>query len=147
MQVEDLLKDYPAFQQYSRNGLELELQFQKAERLPENVLDWAFTLCKSNMEEFYNGAWGWSDATKREELSASEARFLVAYTKVGLHELARKQPGHLQFHHIPHVPQQLDIRLEATQLDLPQKLPHQLPCMTCTASFAVASDWLSPMHT
>ncbi len=97
MQVEDLLKDYPAFQQYSRNGLELELHFQKAERLPENVLDWAFTLCKSNMEEFYNGAWGWNDTTKREELSASDARFLIAHTKVGLPsscmQIADKQPG------------------------------------------------------
>ena len=82
--MDDLLKDYPAFQQYSRNGLELELQFQKAEKLPENVLDWAFTLCKSNMEEIYNGAWGWNDNTKREELSASEARFLIAYTEVEL---------------------------------------------------------------
>lgn len=86
----DLLKDYPAFQQYSRNGLELDLQFQKAEKLPENVLDWAFALCKSNMEEIYNGAWGWNDDTKREELSASEARLLIAYTKVGLSLQCRK---------------------------------------------------------
>ena len=80
--MEDLLKDYQPFQQYLRNGLELDLQFQKASKLPENVLDWAFTLCKSNMEDFYNGAWGWNDTTKREELSAPEARFLIAYTKV-----------------------------------------------------------------
>ncbi len=82
--MEDLLTEYPAFQQYSRNGLELDLHFQKAEKLPENVLDWAFSLCKSNMEDIYNSAWGWNDTTKQEELSASEARFLVAYTRVGL---------------------------------------------------------------
>ena len=82
LQIEDLLKDYPAFQQYNRNGLELELEFHKAEKLPENVLDWAFTLCKANMEDFYNTSWGWNDTTKREELSAPEARFLLAYTKV-----------------------------------------------------------------
>ena len=63
--------------------MELELQFQKAQKLPENVLDWAFSLCKSNMEEIYNSAWGWNDTTKQEELTASEARFLVAYTRVG----------------------------------------------------------------
>lgn len=84
VQIDDLLKDYPAFQQYTRNGLELELQFQKAEMLPENVLDWAFNLCKSNMEEFYNASWGWKDDTKQDELAAPEARFLLAYTKVGV---------------------------------------------------------------
>ena len=90
-----MLKDYPAFQQYSRNGLDLELHFHKAEELPENVLDWAFTLCKSNMEDFYNGAWGWNDGTKREELGASEARFLLAYTKVGIQpcEVAHSNPA------------------------------------------------------
>jgi len=36
------------------------------------------------MEDFYNGAWGWNDGTKMEELSASEARFLLVYTKVGI---------------------------------------------------------------
>lgn len=34
------------------------------------------------MEDFYNTSWGWNDTTKREELSAPEARFLLAYTKV-----------------------------------------------------------------
>lgn len=79
-----MLQHYPAFQQYSRNGLDLDLHFHKAAELPQNVLDWAFTLCKSNMEAFYNGAWGWNDATKKEELAASEARFLLAYKKVGI---------------------------------------------------------------
>jgi hypothetical protein len=82
LQIEDLSKDYPGFQQYNRNGLELELEFHKAEKLPENVLDWAFTLCKANMEDFYNTSWGWNDTSKREELNAPEARFLLAYTKV-----------------------------------------------------------------
>ena len=84
MQVDDLLKDYSAFHTYKRNGLDLELQFYKAEALPENVLDWAFTLCKSNMEAFtlYNASWGWHDDTKRSELGCAEARFIIAYTKV-----------------------------------------------------------------
>ena len=80
--MDDLLKDYPAFRTYKRNGLDLELQFHKAEALPENVLDWAFTLCKSNMETFYNASWGWHDDTKRSELGCAEARFIIAYTKV-----------------------------------------------------------------
>ena len=80
--MDDLLKDYPAFHTYKRNGLDLELQFHKAEALPENVLEWAFMLCKSNMEAFYNTSWGWHDDTKRSELGCAEARFIIAYTKV-----------------------------------------------------------------
>jgi hypothetical protein len=62
----------------------MDLKFHKADKLPENVLDWAFTLCKANMEDFYNTSWGWNDTTKREELSAPEARLLLAYLKVSL---------------------------------------------------------------
>ncbi len=42
---------------------------------------WAFALCKANMEAIYDTSWGWSDADKREELATPEARFLVAYDK------------------------------------------------------------------
>lgn len=85
LQVLDLLKDYPAFQQYSRNGLDLCLEYYWADNLPQDVQDWAFALCKTNMEDIYNTAWGWKDDTKREELAASEARFLVAYDQVLSH--------------------------------------------------------------
>lgn len=82
VQVKDLLAEYPAFQQYRRNGLDLDFQYYLADSLPQNVQDWAFALCKSNMEAIYNTSWGWSDTDKREELTAPEARFLVAYDKV-----------------------------------------------------------------
>ncbi len=45
------------------------------------VQAWAFSLCKANMEAIYNTSWGWSDKDKREELTAPEARFLVAFDK------------------------------------------------------------------
>lgn len=85
MQVKDLLKGYPAFQRYSRNGLDLSLEYFWADNAPKEFQGWAFNLCKANMEDIYNTAWGWSDDTKREELAAPEARFLVAYQKVLIH--------------------------------------------------------------
>jgi hypothetical protein len=57
------------------------LRFFWAQELPEAVQQWAFALCKANMEAIYDTSWGWSDADKREELATPEARFLVAYDK------------------------------------------------------------------
>lgn len=80
-QVKDLLEGYVAFQRYARDGLDLALRFYWAEDLPQSVQDWAFSLCKANMEAIYNTSWGWSDKDKREELTAPAARFLVAFDK------------------------------------------------------------------
>ncbi len=80
-----MLKEYPAFQQYSRNGLNLSLEHYWAEDMPQDTQKWALALCKSNMEEMYNRAkynGGWNSEVKLEELAAPEARFLVAYQKV-----------------------------------------------------------------
>ena len=79
VQVQDLLKDYAAFRRYARNGLELELRFHWGQDLPSTELQWAFALCKANMETIYETSWGWSDADKREELTALKARFLIAF--------------------------------------------------------------------
>ncbi|BDA45682.1 N-alpha-acetyltransferase 40 [Coccomyxa sp. Obi] len=84
-EVKDLLKEYPAFQQYGRNGLSLILEHYWAEDMPQATQEWALALCKSNMEEMYNRAkynGGWNSEIKLEELAAPEARFLVAYQKV-----------------------------------------------------------------
>lgn len=81
-QVKDLLEEYSAFQHYRRNDLDLDLRYYFSRDLPQNVQDWAFSLCKANMEAIYNTSWGWSDTDKRQELTAPEARFLVAYDKV-----------------------------------------------------------------
>lgn len=53
-----------------------------AAALPPRVADWAFALCKANMQALYDTAWGWDDAEKRAELAAAEARYIVVYTLV-----------------------------------------------------------------
>jgi hypothetical protein len=81
-QAPDLLADYPAFRRYDRNGLAAELVSCAAAALPPAVADWAFALCKANMQALYDTAWGWDDAKKRAELAAAEARYIVVYTMV-----------------------------------------------------------------
>lgn len=84
-EVKNLLEEYPAFKHYSRNGLNISLEHYWAQDLPRDILKWALALCKSNMEEMYNIATyngGWNSEIKLEELTAPEARFLVAYQKM-----------------------------------------------------------------
>ena len=40
---------------------------------PPSLVDWMLDLTRTNMEALYEGAWGWSDAVKRKELT-DEAR-------------------------------------------------------------------------
>ena len=82
MQAPDLLAAYSAFRQYIRNGLEAELVSCAAGALPAGVAAWAFALCKVNMQALYDTAWGWNDETKRAELAADEARYIIVYTQV-----------------------------------------------------------------
>ena len=82
MQAPDLLAAYPAFRRYERNGLDAELVSCAAGALPPGVAPWAFALCKANMQALYDTAWGWNDETKRAEMTADEARYIVVYTQV-----------------------------------------------------------------
>ena len=82
MQAPDLLAAYPAFRRYERNGLEAELVSCAAGALPAGAAPWAFALCKANMQALYDTAWGWNDETKRAELAADEARYIIVYTQV-----------------------------------------------------------------
>lgn len=81
-QAPDLLAAYPAFRRYDRNGLAAELVLCAAPALPRGVMDWAFCLCKANMQALYDTAWGWDNQAKLDELAAAEARFIVVYTQV-----------------------------------------------------------------
>jgi len=42
-----------------------------------------FRLLKENMEALYQSNWGWDEKSKREELFANEARYLVTTDKTG----------------------------------------------------------------
>ncbi|KAK9829861.1 hypothetical protein WJX72_008317 [[Myrmecia] bisecta] len=78
-QITDLLNEYAAFRRYERNGLTCELRFYGSEELPKPLLEWAFRLCKTNMQALYEGVWGWGDSQKRQQLSDPGARFLLAF--------------------------------------------------------------------
>lgn len=77
--AENLLEQCPAFQTFDRNGLTMSLQYFKAENLPPTLMDWCFELVKTNMEELYVPVWGWSDKKKRQELTDSASRFIIAF--------------------------------------------------------------------
>jgi len=77
VQVSDLMSLYPAFQKYERNGVSAELVSSNSQNLSAETLQWAYALCKKNMQEMYEAAWGWSDKKKVRELQHQDAHFLI----------------------------------------------------------------------
>lgn len=70
----------PAFFNFNRNGLDMEIKFTP--NLNDDEVDWAFNLCKGHMEEKYDAAgYGWDDEDKERELTEPGARFLVVTEK------------------------------------------------------------------
>lgn len=80
LQDPDLLAPFPVFKTYSRNGLNLNVQYYTANSLPDELKTWAFDLTKVNIQQFYENCpgWGWNDWKKRKELEDSNARFIIA---------------------------------------------------------------------
>lgn len=73
----DVTKDLaPAFMKFDRNGLNctIELAFS----LDDDVLEWAFNLCKDTMEERYDASgYGWDDDDKMDSFQEKGTRFLI----------------------------------------------------------------------
>ncbi len=49
-QISDLLEPFAAFKAYHRRGVEASISCSRAAELPAGVADWAFRLCKANMQ-------------------------------------------------------------------------------------------------
>ena len=79
LQADDVLTSFPSFQNYNRNGLQLSIRYKRAQDLAADEQQWAYDLCKLNMEELYLPVWGWNAKSKQQQLHHEDARFLVAY--------------------------------------------------------------------
>lgn len=77
LQLQDLLEQYGPFKRFE--PLQASIQYFAAKTLQPEHLEWAFDLCKRNMEQLYATAWGWNDKIKRKELTHPEARFLLVF--------------------------------------------------------------------
>lgn len=75
--LQDLLEQYGPFKRFE--PLQASIQYFAAKTLQPEHLEWAFDLCKRNMEQLYATAWGWNDKIKRKELTHPEARFLLVF--------------------------------------------------------------------
>lgn len=62
---------------------QIDIRTYTARSIGKECLEWAFQLCKGNMEAFYEPVWGWNDEKKREELQDEAARYLVANSTEG----------------------------------------------------------------
>ena len=76
-QIADLLQNYAPCKRFE--PLKADITYFTSAALEPGLRDWAFGLCKANMQELYSTAWGWHDGRKRRELADSAARFLVIF--------------------------------------------------------------------
>lgn len=75
----DPLRHFGPFAAFARNGLDASIRAVAAPGAPAALTDWALGLCRGNMQQLYEGVWGWSDKKKRRQLIDEASRFLVAY--------------------------------------------------------------------
>jgi ribosomal protein S18 acetylase RimI-like enzyme len=73
---QDLLADLPTFRHFDRNGLVCDVFAHST--FPPEYRDWAFEIISRHMRHLYEGAWGWSDTKKRQELFGERSRYLIA---------------------------------------------------------------------
>ncbi|CAD6186772.1 unnamed protein product [Caenorhabditis auriculariae] len=66
------------------DGEVISFEMSWATNLPQETADWAFDLFKENMFEMYSmSQWGWDPESKKNELGATTARFLIAKNEKG----------------------------------------------------------------
>ncbi|KAE9010322.1 hypothetical protein PR003_g21427 [Phytophthora rubi] len=76
----DVMVDFQAFSQYTRNGANVSIRGSQAKDLSESTRRSIVTLFESNMKVLYQASdWGHDPVAKRKELFEDEARYLLAY--------------------------------------------------------------------
>ena len=93
-----MLADFPPFQKFDRNGLQLQVEFAAASNVGPADIDWMLACTRDNMQELYeDGGWGWNDVEKRRELVDEDARHLLVRTAASSDESkdGESTPGEL----------------------------------------------------
>jgi hypothetical protein len=75
----DKRSDLAAFQSYTCSDFTVRLETCTVASIPKELQDWAYDLCKTNMEAMYKKVWGWNNNKKRRQFAAPASRFCVAF--------------------------------------------------------------------
>jgi len=77
--VTNPLDKFESLKKYNRNSLNITLEYSKVDNMDEDTKDWAFELCKANMQPAYEESnQGWQGREKRTEMMEEEACYLIA---------------------------------------------------------------------
>jgi len=77
--IADPLAKFESLKKYNRNNLNVTLEYSKVTDLDEDIKDWAFELCTTNMRAMYEESnWGWNGREKKNEMNDEEACYLIA---------------------------------------------------------------------
>jgi len=81
-QISDPLVDFPVFQTYNRNGLDMTISCKQAENMSEEEKTAVFNHVKDNMQKLYEQSdWSWKPKEKWDEMTHHNARYLLVREK------------------------------------------------------------------
>ena len=76
----DLLAEFPSFNKFARNGLNLAVEFRCGKQLSKAEATACFGMTKAHMEEEYDlSGYGWDDDDKWAEITSKESRLLLLF--------------------------------------------------------------------
>lgn len=82
--IPDLMHSLSVFRSFNRNGVLASIEHKNFPDLSVSEFEQVFGLCRQNMEVLYRQCqWGWSDREKRDEMSESMAKYLLARSSDG----------------------------------------------------------------
>lgn len=93
----NVLADFKAFQKFSRNGLQLNIDFYTGSNVSPTTRRWMHSLTKRNMKEVYDKDYGWDDEDKMSELRENATRFLVVTQEFDENEKLTKAVAFVNF--------------------------------------------------
>jgi len=82
--IPDVMAELPAFQRYERRGVSVSIEHKNIAAVSETEMDTILGICRDNMKTLYDSCdWKWKDQEKRDEMSESMAKFLLARDAAG----------------------------------------------------------------
>ena len=72
----------PPFRKFERNGLKLDIEFERVTEMSKERIDWVLDLTTRNMQKLYEESeWGWKESEKHKEMTEDMALYLIASEK------------------------------------------------------------------
>ena len=78
-EIPDFISLVPFLSKFNKD--DIKATAKSYNKMPEEYIDWAFSLVRKDMKAFYDNSWGWDDEIKAGEFFHEDSRFIIAFYK------------------------------------------------------------------